>query len=88
MSNKDWEKEFDDEFSSPDGRDFIGMERISRIKSFIRSLLAQQKESVLEKLPKEFKYPKEFNGTEEYVRGLDSGFEKGIAEARKIIEQS
>jgi hypothetical protein len=36
--------EFDREFPSPDGQDFIGMERISSIKSFISSALAQQRE--------------------------------------------
>ena len=30
-----WQEEFDEEFPSPDGRDFIGMERISSLKSFI-----------------------------------------------------
>lgn len=31
------EKEFDEEFPSPDGQDFIGNERISKLKSFLHA---------------------------------------------------
>ena len=41
--SKDIDERFDAEFPSPDGQDFIGMERISSLKAFLRKELADQK---------------------------------------------
>ena len=47
-----WQEEFDKEFPSPDGRDFIGMERISSIKSFIENLLEQERKRLVSEIEK------------------------------------
>ncbi len=42
------DERFDAEFPSPDGQDFIGMERISSLKAFLRKELADQKARAIE----------------------------------------
>ena len=48
MSKESMSERFDAEFPSPDGQDFLGMERISILKAFLRKELADQKARAIE----------------------------------------
>ena len=71
------ENEFDKEFPSPDGSDFIGMERITDLKRFLRQSLELQRQKFIEGIKGKVK------------RGItidESYFNDGLIKAIEIIK--
>jgi hypothetical protein len=89
---RDWEKEFDKEFkwfhiNGPEQK-IIDCPALSRdLKSFISSLLTQQKDRLLEKVGEKLKEAGEGKPADAYERGYDHGIWQAEMTVKQIIKE-